>query len=65
MPLYEYECEECGSEFEVRRAITESEGEVECPACGETECRQVFSGFAFGASSASGSCAPAPGRRFG
>jgi putative FmdB family regulatory protein len=65
VPLYDYECEECGSKFELRRGITEPEGEVQCPVCGEMECHRVFSGFSFAAAGGSSSCAPAPGRKFG
>lgn len=65
MPLYDYECEECGSTFEVRRAITEPEGEIKCPDCGDAKCHRVFSGFSFGAPSVAGACAPTPGRKFG
>ena len=32
MPLYEYKCEECGHQFEARRAIKER-NDVECPDC--------------------------------
>jgi len=32
MPIYEYECQECHSQFEVRHGF-EEEPEVSCPRC--------------------------------
>ena len=57
MPIYEYECENCGEKFEQRRGIAESDSNVKCPKCGEKKPRRVFSAFASGSSSAGG-CAP-------
>ncbi len=50
MPVYEYECPECGKRFERRRTIEESDAEVECPECGAKHPRRLFSSFAAGAS---------------
>jgi putative FmdB family regulatory protein len=36
MPVYAYSCAECGSAFERLRGISQSDGELECPSCGET-----------------------------
>lgn len=33
MPLYEYHCESCASEFTKRRAIKEADAPIECPEC--------------------------------
>lgn len=41
MPLYEFECEECGERFE---ELTASEAPtVACPACGSHEARRLLS----------------------
>jgi putative FmdB family regulatory protein len=34
MPLYEYECGECGRQFESYRRLSEVKDEEACPACG-------------------------------
>jgi putative FmdB family regulatory protein len=65
MPIYEFECLECGAAFEklVRKADTKAE--VACPWCGARkleEKRSVFSPFARGGfSGSSGGCAPGGG----
>ncbi|GAG39881.1 unnamed protein product [marine sediment metagenome] len=56
MPIYEYECEECGGRFELRRGITDSDSDISCPKCGTENPRRVFSVFTMGSSS--GACAP-------
>jgi putative FmdB family regulatory protein len=33
MPLYEYHCETCESDFTKRRAIKEADEKIECPEC--------------------------------
>jgi len=40
MPIYEYECEECSTRFELRRSF-EDESEVRCPKC-EGKVRRLF-----------------------
>ncbi len=52
MPIYEYECRECGGKFDLRRSIAESDNEVKCPECGAENPRRVFSVFAMSPSSA-------------
>ena len=56
MPLYEYECLECGEKFELRRSIADSDTEIKCPECGAENPRRVFSVFAM--TSSTGACAP-------
>jgi len=54
MPLYEYECEVCGEQFECLAAWSAADAQ-HCPKCGQPA-RRMVSGFASGAS-----CAPAGG----
>ncbi len=67
MPLFEFDCSQCGATFEklVRRADAISE--VSCPACGSTKVDEKLSAFASiskGSStpaSSNSSCAPGGG----
>jgi putative FmdB family regulatory protein len=64
MPLYEYECLECGAVFEklVRKAADTAE--LKCPECGSVRLEDKISGFASvsrGDSSSSTACAPGGG----
>jgi putative FmdB family regulatory protein len=45
MPIFEYQCDDCGTKFEklVRRLGGE---EVMCPSCGESKLTMQFSTFA-------------------
>jgi putative FmdB family regulatory protein len=40
MPLYDYQCEECGS-FTAIRKMSESDLEMECPGCGTSSARVI------------------------
>jgi putative FmdB family regulatory protein len=44
MPLYEYQCKECGESFEVRALIKEKVAGLNlvCPKCGSPEARQLL-----------------------
>jgi putative FmdB family regulatory protein len=46
MPIYEYRCADCGTQFEklVRRATASAD--VVCPSCGQKSLSQQFSTFA-------------------
>jgi len=41
MPIYEFECEACGSRFE--ELVSGSGGDVACPRCGAGGARRLFS----------------------
>ncbi len=66
MPIYEYECEDCGTRFDKLVRGFSAPAEVTCPECGSAEVRKAFSTFASlgsrsstsAASSASDACAP-------
>jgi putative FmdB family regulatory protein len=34
MPIYEYLCSKCGTEFELRRSFSEADKPAPCPKCG-------------------------------
>lgn len=55
MPMYEFQCERCGTRFEeLVRSATRIE-DVRCPACGTAEVeRQVSAAAVGGGSSSSG-----------
>ena len=64
MPIYEYECLECGEKFEEFCRLNQKDGDAEkitCPNCGTPNPQRVFS--TFGTCSSCGQ--PAPERSFG
>lgn len=46
MPIYEYQCDECGHMFEKLKKRSDPEPQ-ECPECGESEPRRVISQTGF------------------
>ncbi len=61
MPLYEFQCQRCGHEFEELVSWREvEEGKVRCPNCGSTEVRRRLSLFAISSKSSRSSspCGP-------
>jgi len=40
MPIYEFECEDCGARFE---ELVGAEGAAPCPACGAERARRLYS----------------------
>lgn len=42
MPVYEYQCEQCGEEFELIQRITAPPGGT-CPGCGSTRVHRLIS----------------------
>lgn len=46
MPLYDYQCDECGHIFEVKRKRTDPEPET-CPKCGKPNPRRAISATSF------------------
>lgn len=45
MPIYEYQCQECGEEFE--KLVRFPSKQTECPHCGGKDVRKVISRFGF------------------
>jgi putative FmdB family regulatory protein len=41
MPIYEFECEECGTRFE--ELLTDESADVACPSCGSARIRRLMS----------------------
>lgn len=46
MPLYEYQCEKCGSRFAARRSIAARDEGVVCPDCAAAEIVRLVPMFA-------------------
>jgi putative FmdB family regulatory protein len=44
LPIYEFECEECGSRFE--ELVAADTAGPPCPSCGATRVRRLISSFA-------------------
>jgi len=56
MPVYEYQCENCGKKFDLLATLAEKEAGLVpvCPKCGAKRARQVLGRFTLLASSKSG-----------
>ena len=50
MPIYEYTCEECNSQFEKFVRSMTSSPEIKCPTCGGTHVKKGWSVFGTGGS---------------
>ncbi len=45
MPIYEYECMDCGHRFELNRKINERDSPAKCPKCGAQHMKRAFGSF--------------------
>ncbi len=47
MPVYEFQCQDCGKKFDIVATLAEKEAGLDptCPKCGRHRARQVFSRF--------------------
>ncbi len=47
MPVYEFQCQDCGKKFEIVATLAEKEAGLDptCPKCGRKRTRQIFSRF--------------------
>jgi putative FmdB family regulatory protein len=62
VPIYEYNCGNCSTKFEKRRAMSQADSEIACPQCSDTHTRRSLSLFAaFSKSSNGGSQAVSGG----
>ncbi len=68
MPLYEYRCKECGTEFEKQLRFSEADQLPACPKCNSPHTRKKLSsvvsfgsGSSFGYSASSSSCGTSGG----
>lgn len=57
MPIYEFECGQCGEKFDLLLGIRHDPKEIRCPKCGANQARRLMSTF----SAAGGSQAPGSG----
>ena len=48
MPIYEYQCRECGHRFERLRSMKDADSDVECPKCHSPKAERQLSTFAAG-----------------
>lgn len=55
MPIYEYQCRQCGHSFELLRSMKDADSKTECPKCHSMEIERQFSAFAAGGCGSSGS----------
>ena len=55
MPIYEFQCEKCGSDFEQLFRTMEAQPRVACPKCGAKKVRRKLSVFGMSGSRKDGS----------
>jgi putative FmdB family regulatory protein len=55
MPIYTYECKDCGRKFEVLAGVGEGDEEVRCDKCKSTNVERTFSAFNIGSGGRSSS----------
>ena len=54
MPLYAYQCKNCGENFEKVRSMNDRDEELACPACGAMHPQRVLASFSLGSGGSSG-----------
>ena len=59
MPIYEYQCNECGEEFEKMVRFSEANESLSCPSCQSQDTRKKISTIASRGNSLSGASASA------
>ena len=47
MPIYEYQCQSCGREFQKLVLKKQEEAEILCPGCGEGKIKRLISRVAY------------------
>ncbi|MDH5677711.1 MAG: zinc ribbon domain-containing protein [Nitrospinota bacterium] len=58
MPMYEFECRECGERFERLLTLHESLKTQQCPHCDKKSGERLLSAPSLGRFSSSGDCGP-------
>ncbi|MGD0693381.1 MAG: zinc ribbon domain-containing protein [Terriglobia bacterium] len=58
MPIFEFECRECGAKFE--KLVSSSSNSVTCQKCASTQVTKLLSVFAVSGPSAKASTEPGP-----
>jgi len=53
MPMYEFECPQCGNTFERLKPMSAMDEEEACPCCGNPRAQRTISSFATGKGSGS------------
>lgn len=46
MPIYEYQCQECGAQFSKMRSMSQADAPLGCEACGGTHVQRLLSRIA-------------------
>lgn len=46
MPIFEYRCNDCTTEFEVLQRVSDAHTPTKCPCCGAQDATKRFSAFA-------------------
>jgi putative FmdB family regulatory protein len=64
MPIYEYECSQCGHCFERLMFAGDKERDLQCPACGAPQVRKLVSCAGTISSAGGGFCSSAGASRF-
>lgn len=59
MPIYEYSCEKCNEMFEKFVKVSDGDDKVQCPKCGNSKVKRLFSLFGIGGAGERGTNAPA------
>ncbi|MAE67127.1 MAG: FmdB family transcriptional regulator [Phycisphaeraceae bacterium] len=60
MPVYEYECNDCGKITETLRRMNEADEKIACTHCGSTKTARTHSVFATGTTNDAPSMGPGP-----
>jgi putative FmdB family regulatory protein len=48
MPIFEYRCQECGTEFDELESVENRDAPHECPKCGSEKSERLMSLFSTG-----------------
>lgn len=65
MPLYEFQCKQCGHRFEKLYKHTETGDNLNCTRCGSSELRRLISGFSAPGTGGQNKCASCKGGNCG